>query len=110
VQAVALAEAVAAIERSNLDRDKAVGVLTGGAPGSPIVKMISARMLAKNYDPNFVLRLITKDLRYAEHQTGKCAVGEAAIATFQRAIDAGLGDQDFSAVVELLRKSTSGNK
>ena len=37
VQAVALAEAVAAIERSTLDRDKAVAVLTGGAPGSPIV-------------------------------------------------------------------------
>jgi 3-hydroxyisobutyrate dehydrogenase len=109
VQAVALAEAVAAIERSDLNLGKAVGVLAGGAPGSPLVKMISARMMAKNYDPNFTLKLITKDLRYAAREAGPCAVGDAAIATFQRAIDVGMGEMDFSAVVELLRKPTGGN-
>ncbi len=104
VEAVAFAEAVAMIERSDLDRDKAVAVLTNGAPGSPIVKMISARMLANNFEPNFMLKLITKDLRYAQAQSGGMEICAAAIRTFERAIDAGLGDRDFSAVVETLRK------
>src|SRR5665213_3103346 len=43
VQVAALAEAVAMIERSGLDRAKALEVLTAGAPGSPIVKTVSTR-------------------------------------------------------------------
>jgi 3-hydroxyisobutyrate dehydrogenase len=104
VQAVAFAEAVAMIEKSGLDPTKAIGVLTNGAPGSPIVKMISARMTARNYEPNFMLKLMTKDLRYAQAQSGGMEVAAAAIRTFERAIDAGLGDQDFASVVEVLRK------
>jgi 3-hydroxyisobutyrate dehydrogenase len=106
VQAIALAEAVAAIERSHLDRDKAVAILTGGAPGSPLVKMISARMISKSYEPNFMLRTMTKDLRYAHHQCGTTEVGTGAIHTFERAIEAGLGDKDFSSVIELLRDNS----
>jgi 3-hydroxyisobutyrate dehydrogenase len=103
VQVVALGEAIAAIERSTLNREQAVGVLTGGAPGSPIVKMVAARMLASTFEPNFPLKLITKDLTYAQQQAGHTEVGAAALKTFQRAIDAGLGDLDFSAVIKLLR-------
>lgn len=110
VQAVALAEAIAAIERSSLDRQKAVGVLTGGAPGSPLVKMISARMMAHNYEPNFMMKLIAKDIRYAQRQIGDTEVGAAALHTFERAIQAGHGDQDFASVVELLRDSTRNKK
>jgi 3-hydroxyisobutyrate dehydrogenase len=104
VQVVALAEGIAMIEKSGLDREKAVGVLTSGAPGSPMVKMTSARMLASNFEPNFMMKLMTKDLRYAQAQSGGMEVCAAAIRTFERAIEAGLGDKDFSAVVELLRK------
>ena len=46
VQVAALAEAMAMIERSGLDRAKVLDVLTNGAPGSPIVKTVSARMAA----------------------------------------------------------------
>ncbi len=28
-------------------------MLTGGAPGSPLVKTVSARMAARDYTPNF---------------------------------------------------------
>jgi 3-hydroxyisobutyrate dehydrogenase len=104
VQAVALAEAVALIERSGLDRPKAVGVLANGAPGSPLVKMISARMMAGDYTPNFMLHLIAKDLRYALQQAGGgMDVAAAALRTFEKAAQAGYGDKDFSSVVEILR-------
>jgi 3-hydroxyisobutyrate dehydrogenase len=104
VQVVALAEGINMIERSGLSREKAVAVLTNGAPGSPMVKVTAARMLASNFEPNFMLKLMTKDLRYAQAQSGGMDVCAAAIRTFERAIDAGFGDKDFSAVVECLRK------
>lgn len=56
VQAASLAEALALIERSGLDRAKSLELLTTGAPGSPLVKTLSARMTARDYTPNFLLR------------------------------------------------------
>ena len=107
VQVAALAEAVAMIERSGLDRAKALEVLTNGAPGSPLVKAVSARMTAPDFTPNFLLRLMAKDLGYAMREGEKMSVelltAAAALAAFQRGIAAGHGDQDIAAVVEPLR-------
>jgi 3-hydroxyisobutyrate dehydrogenase len=108
VQLVALAEAVAMIQNTDLDFSKALSVLTDGAPGSPLVKMIGARMAARDYTPNFLLHLMAKDLKYAiaeaakyslDLTTAKCALDRA-----NQAIAAGFGDRDLSSVVELFRK------
>ena len=50
------------IERSGLDRTSALEVLTNGAPGSPLVKAVSIRMTTPDFTPNFLLRLMAKDL------------------------------------------------
>jgi len=109
VQIAALAEAMAMIERSGLNRAKALEVLTGGAPGSPLVKAVSARMTAPDLTPNFLLRLMAKDLGYAIQEGGKLSVdlntATAALKDFQRAIAAGHGEKDIAAVVEPFRKS-----
>jgi len=95
-QAAALAEALSLIERSGLDREKALGVLTEGAPGSPLVKLLSGRMVARQYEPNFLLRLMAKDLRYAvseaDHQALDLDMGRAALRVFEHAIAAGQGE------------------
>ncbi len=41
VQVASLAEALSLIERSGLDPQKSLGVLTEGAPGSPVIKLLS---------------------------------------------------------------------
>ena len=78
-----------------------------GAPGSPLLKILSARMVARDYTPNFFLKLMAKDLGYAmaEGESHGIALqtATAALAVFRRALAANLGDQDFSAVVEPLR-------
>jgi 3-hydroxyisobutyrate dehydrogenase len=106
-QVAALAEAMAVVERSGLDRQKALSVLTEGAPGSPIVKTISERMVARQYEPNFLLRLMAKDLRYAvaeaDLQGLDLDMGRAALRVFEHAITAGNGEEDMSAVVEQFR-------
>jgi 3-hydroxyisobutyrate dehydrogenase len=108
VQAASLAEALALIERSGLDRAKALEVLTNGAPGSPLVKTLSARMTASDYTPNFLLKLMAKDLSYAMREGGRHGVAlttaASALELYEQAIGDGRGDEDFSVVVEPLRK------
>jgi 3-hydroxyisobutyrate dehydrogenase len=110
VQAVAIAEAIALMERSGLDMTASLPVLLEGAPGSPLVKAVTARMTSRNYDINFRLALMRKDVAYAsaeaEHQGMRLVTAQAAHALFTRAEDAGLGDVDFAAVVEPLRTRT----
>jgi len=114
VQAASLAEATAFILASGLDHDKALGVLTNGAPGSPLVKLLSARAQAGDFAPNFMLRLMAKDLSYAiEEARGQqmnlqTAVG--ALAVFQRAMADGYGEKDFSAVIESAANSAKVNR
>lgn len=107
VQVAALAEAMAWIERSPVDRAKALAVVAEGSPGSPIVKMMLPRMTTPDYTPNFFLRLMAKDLGYAHQEAGKTGVTLATAATalahFRGAIAAGRGEQDMAAVVEPLR-------
>jgi 3-hydroxyisobutyrate dehydrogenase len=107
VQVASLAEAMAMIERSGLDRAKVLDFLTNGAPGSPLVKTVSARMTAPDFTPNFPLRLMAKDLGYAIQEGRKLSIelttAAAALEDFQRAIAAGHGEKDIAAVVEPLR-------
>ncbi len=108
VQAASLAEAVAVIERSGLDLDAALSVLVNGAPGSPLVKAVSARMAKSDYTVNFSMNLLRKDLTYAIDEAMLHGVPLTTVLTarelFLRATERGLGDRDFSAVVELTRQ------
>jgi 3-hydroxyisobutyrate dehydrogenase len=108
VQVAALAEAMAMIERAGLDRAKALEIIANGAPGSPLVKAVSTRMTVPDYTPNFLLRLMAKDLTYAVNEAGKfsleLATATAALGDFQRGIAAGHGDKDIAAIVEPFRK------
>ena len=109
VQAASLAEALALIERSGLDRAKSLELLTTGAPGSPLVKTLSARMTARDYTPNFLLRLMAKDLTYALGEGRRYGLDLSTVASalevVDRAVAAGNGEEDFSALVEPLRRA-----
>jgi 3-hydroxyisobutyrate dehydrogenase len=104
VQAAALAEALAFSEASGLDPGAAMTVLVNGAPGSPLIKAVSARMLARDYTVMFMLSLMRKDLddAAAEAQRAGVTLETATVARdlFDRAIRAGLGGKDFAAVAE----------
>jgi len=108
VQAASFAEALALIERSSLDRDKAIDILANGTPGSLLIRTVLPRMLARDYAPNFLLSLMAKDLHYAlregEELGRRPATAAAALEIFQTAITAGFGAQDFSAIAESARR------
>lgn len=108
VQVASLAEAIAWMEGSGLDRDQALEVLKKGAPGSPLLKAISDRMVERTYEVNFLLPLMDKDMRYAQADALRFEVdlrtSTAAESRFDDAVRAGLTDKDMSAVVEPLRR------
>jgi 3-hydroxyisobutyrate dehydrogenase len=107
VQAVALAEALAFIEACGLEPTAAMSVITNGAPGSPLVKTLASRMMLRDYDVNFQLALMRKDITYAIEEARRCGVefgaATAARNLFDAAIAAGLGDADFSAIAEAVK-------
>lgn len=107
VQAASLAEGLVWIERSGLDPHKAVSVLNAGAPGSPLLRALADRMIHHKYAVNFLLKLMTKDMRYAQDEAAVCKLelqtAEGARNLFERAIAAGYGEQDMASVVEPLR-------
>ena len=110
VQVIALAEGIAIIERSGLDREKAVEILANGAPGSPLVKAVSTRMTTPDYTPNFRLSLMAKDLAYAIRESEQLGLdlttAKVALRSFQGAVERGDGDKDMAAVVETLRNNS----
>src|SRR5580658_8161928 len=108
VQAASFAEAVSLVEAGGLDRTKAMSILTGGAPGSGIVKRVAERIAANDFTPNFALRWMAKDISYALREASTKGISlqtaAAALAVFQQAIAQGHGDEDFSAVSKSSKK------
>ncbi len=107
VQVASLAEGLAWIERSGLDREKALAFLKTGAGGSPLIGSISARMVSQIYGVNFLLRLMAKDLLYAQAEAAHCdlelTTAETARKLFELAVAKGFGEEDMASVIEPLR-------
>lgn len=109
VQAASLAEAIAVIEHSSLDRDRALSAIVNGSPGSPVMKTLASRITADDFSPNFYLHLLAKDLGYAitegESRGVPMATAATALGILQTSIARGDGDKDMAAVVEQFRSA-----
>jgi 3-hydroxyisobutyrate dehydrogenase len=107
VQVASLAEGIAWLERSGLDRDKAIAFLNSAAPGSPLFSALSARMTSRDYTVNFLLKLMSKDLQYAHDAAAEAGVelttAANARALFEQAMAQGHAEQDMASVIEPLR-------
>jgi 3-hydroxyisobutyrate dehydrogenase len=108
VQAAALAEGVALLERSGLDPQKALPLLAGGPAGSPLIKMLCTRHANKDYTPNFQLHLMAKDIAYAlaegKHHGLTLQTATAALYRFTQASKAGLGNEDMAALLKFMQQ------
>lgn len=107
----AIAEALLLAERSGVDAAKVREALLGGFAGSKILDVHGQRMLDRAFDPGFRIRLHRKDARIVQ---AVAAATETPIPSFtavtaqlQRAVDAGDGELDHSALyAELAREAT----
>ncbi len=109
VEAASFAEAMALVNGSGLDREKCIAVLSNSALASPLIKRMLTSMESGDFTPNFPLKLMTKDIGYAINEAAKCGLplqtAASALEVFKHAVDQGLGDLDFSAVVKSVQKN-----
>ncbi len=111
VQVASLAEVIALLEAQRVEIEQAMAVITGGAPGSPIVKALTRRMLDQDYQPHFFVPLMAKDLDYSGRMLAAASIpSPIATAARQRFLDGvadGQQDRDIAAIIEPLRKESA---
>ena len=110
----AVAEALLLAERSGVDATKVREALLGGFAGSKILEVHGQRMLDRTFDPGFRIKLHRKDARIIEGAAAETAtpIPSFAIVTeqLQKAVDAGDGERDHSALyAELAREADSSS-
>jgi 3-hydroxyisobutyrate dehydrogenase-like beta-hydroxyacid dehydrogenase len=106
---VALSEAVVLAERAGVDRAKAYEVFASGAGGAPFVTTSVRRICSpRRADVAFSLDLVEKDLALitglGRRVGAPMAQAEVGLDIVRRAVEAGLGDRDLSAIAVLLRR------
>ena len=96
------AEGIKLAEASGLSTEDLLAVLANGAMANPMFALKGPAMLKNEYPTAFPLKHQLKDMRFAmelAEETGtRVPAAAAATETFEKALDAELGDEDFSAV------------
>ena len=104
---VALGELLALTDRAGLEIDTVLRGLEVG-PLASLIERWRPRLLGEDQSSYFRLALARKDLAItfdeAERKGTELTVAEEAAARCDEAIGAGLGDEDFGAVVPFLRQ------
>ncbi|NLS97210.1 MAG: NAD(P)-dependent oxidoreductase [Planctomycetaceae bacterium] len=103
----AFAEGLVLADKAGIAADDLFAVLDGGVLANPLFRVKGPRMAAGDFAPAFPLKHEKKDLRLAlqlgEELTLSLPTATAANAAFLRAMNAGCGDEDFSAVLKAIR-------
>jgi 3-hydroxyisobutyrate dehydrogenase/2-hydroxy-3-oxopropionate reductase len=107
---VALAEALVLAENAGVERSAAYEVFASGATAAPFV--LYKRQAYEHPEDApiaFALDLVAKDLDLAATMAARVGAEVPQLATnravVQRALDAGLGQADMSAVAQVFRRS-----
>lgn len=104
-----LAEWIGLMQRQGLDFQPVLAAAAGTAAWSPIAGRLAASMLAGDFQAQFPVELIVKDLGYALQLAGPAAqpVVAATHDVFERAQQAGLGTQNMTAVLRLFNPQST---
>jgi 3-hydroxyisobutyrate dehydrogenase len=99
-----LAEMIGMLKRQGVDPKPVLDAVSATAMWNPHLTRDAKSMLSGNFETQFPIKLLEKDLGY----TVKTAGGDAAVPTvsavravFKKAIDENLGDLNMTAVVKL---------
>jgi 3-hydroxyisobutyrate dehydrogenase-like beta-hydroxyacid dehydrogenase len=108
----ALSEAVALVEASGVNLTKFAEAIQVNACRSGVSDLKLPGILHRDFSPNFSLNNMLKDsrlaLQLAEKVSLSLPVTQAVSQMLARGEAAGLGDQDYAVVSELLRKPSHG--
>ncbi|TBL75294.1 NAD(P)-dependent oxidoreductase [Paenibacillus thalictri] len=99
-----LSESMTLVRKSGIDPALFLEVVSGGGARSGMAEMKGPKMLAGDYSPQFMTRLMFKDLKlagnFAEAQEVPMPAFAAVKELFQMACSSGYGDEDMSAIIK----------
>jgi 3-hydroxyisobutyrate dehydrogenase len=95
-----VAETVLLAERLGLDPQRFLDIIDGGPLGPAYAKLKGTNMVQRRYEPNFSLKLARKDADLIAAAAADLPLARLISERMGAAIEAGHGDEDFSAVVE----------
>lgn len=101
------------VRSEGLDVDRFMNLLRSSALYAPTFDKKLGKMLTHDYaNPNFPLKHLIKDValfrRVAEENGIDASVPAAQLDLFQQGEEAGLGDQDYSSLYEVVNSSVQG--
>lgn len=103
---VGLGQTMAIAKSAGIDGPTVLDILGSSALTSPMIASKGKTILDSNFAANFVVRNLLKDLRlaadYADGKALPLIANDLNREIFTRAVDAGFGDEDYSAVVKLI--------
>jgi 3-hydroxyisobutyrate dehydrogenase-like beta-hydroxyacid dehydrogenase len=103
-----LAESLALVRRAGLRAEALLGVLEASAGNSPLLRLKGAALSAGNYEPQFALKWMDKDLRLAAAEAkglgAALPVATAVAAFYSAAAGRGYGEEDYAAVAKLIEE------
>ena len=106
IQAAALGEIVATIRRCMDKPDKAMDLLKGLPVMSPIMNRLMGKMEPGNYEPNFPIELVEKDLGYfVSAFSGGISYVEKTRQMYLSAIQEGYGQDDITGIIQLFEEN-----
>ena len=112
VNALAVAEALVAAQVAGVDTDALRTVMAAGSGGSAMLDLKAGPMLEHDFAPLFKLAHMLKDVRHclteAERLGARMGLGRMAESAYSSADRKGLGEQDFSAIVEVVEAARTG--
>jgi 3-hydroxyisobutyrate dehydrogenase-like beta-hydroxyacid dehydrogenase len=99
----AAAEALALVQAAGVPADKFVEAMQGNASNSATLSMKLPKMMARNFEPHFSIKHMLKDMQIANrlglsHHL-ELAVSSAARDRLLEQMQAGHGEEDYSAIV-----------
>ena len=107
------AEGMALGQALGLSQDTLFNTILGGPVAAPFLASKRDKMAQADYEPpDFPLRWMQKDLQMADvaaYEAGVAMpVANVTKEIYRLAMQAGLGDQDFSAIYEFLNRTDEG--
>jgi 3-hydroxyisobutyrate dehydrogenase len=104
---LAMCEGLHLAEKLELDSEKVLQVVSGGAAGSWMLNNLAPRILKNDFQPGFMIKLQQKDLRLAMEAIrtlGEDFPGTAlTYELFTQAVEEGLGEQGTQGLINLFK-------
>ncbi len=105
---LAMAEALLLAAKAGLDMEKMLAAISGGAAGSWQLSNLAPRIIKRDFDPGFMVKLQQKDLRLVLGAASELGLGlpgaSLAHQLFNAVEAAGEGDEGTQALVKSLER------